>query len=217
MSDYMVADREQNLAELAYTQIKRMILEKKLPSGMSVVEGRLADHLEISRTPVREALMRLAAEDLLIKQGSRSFAVRNVSAIEFFQAIHIREILESEAIALSFDKLDRATLEEMRRDIVELGKTPDQTAAQWQLDDRLHRMFPTVSGNSVLLRTIDELRTLTRLCEVTYPLGRVPSSTSEHLAIVDALLAGDREAARAAMVTHLRNVAADCMDILRGG
>ncbi|MFT9096681.1 MAG: GntR family transcriptional regulator, partial [Gluconobacter cerinus] len=106
MSDYMVAEREQNLAELAYTQIKRMILEKKLPSGMSVVEGRLADHLDISRTPVREALMRLAAEDLLVKQGSRSFAVRNVSATEFFQAVHIREILESEAIALSFERLD---------------------------------------------------------------------------------------------------------------
>ncbi|GAC89346.1 transcriptional regulator GntR [Gluconobacter thailandicus F149-1 = NBRC 100600] len=217
MSDYMVAERELNLAELAYTQIRRMILEKELPSGMSVVEGRLADHLDISRTPVREALMRLAAEDLLVKQGSRSFAVRNVSATEFFQGIHIREILESEAISLSFNRLDRNTLENLRREVIELGETPEQTAAQWQLDDRLHLMFPRVSGNTVLLRTICELRTLTRLCEVTYPLGRVPASTREHLAILDALLDGDNNGAREAMVMHLRNVATDCMDILRGG
>ncbi|KXV54784.1 transcriptional regulator [Gluconobacter thailandicus] len=213
----MVAERELNLAELAYTQIRRMILEKELPSGMSVVEGRLADHLDISRTPVREALMRLAAEDLLVKQGSRSFAVRNVSATEFFQGIHIREILESEAISLSFNRLDRNTLENLRREVIELGETPEQTAAQWQLDDRLHLMFPRVSGNTVLLRTICELRTLTRLCEVTYPLGRVPASTREHLAILDALLDGDNNGAREAMVMHLRNVATDCMDILRGG
>ncbi|AHK71476.1 GntR family transcriptional regulator [Gluconobacter oxydans] len=217
MGDYMVAERELNLAELAYTQIRRMILEKELPSGMSVVEGRLADHLDISRTPVREALMRLAAEDLLVKQGSRSFAVRNVSATEFFQGIHIREILESEAINLSFDRLDRSMLENLRREVIELGETPEQTAAQWQLDDRLHLMFPKVSGNSVLLRSINELRTLTRLCEVTYPLGRVPASTREHLAILDALLDGDSTGAREAMVMHLRNVATDCMDILRGG
>lgn len=217
MSEYRVAEREQNLAELAYTQIRQMILEKKLPGGTSVVEGRLADHLEISRTPVREALMRLAAEDLLVKQGSRSFAVRNVSATEFFQGIHIREILESEAIALSFDRLDRGLLGSLRAEVVELGETPEQTAAQWQLDDRLHLLFPKTTGNGVMVRTIDSLRTLTRLCEVSYPLGRVPASTVEHLAILDALLDGDANAARQAMVTHLRNVAADCMEILRGG
>ncbi|RUT24830.1 GntR family transcriptional regulator [Asaia sp. W19] len=217
MSEYRVAEREQNLAELAYTQIRQMILEKKLPGGTSVVEGRLADHLEISRTPVREALMRLAAEDLLVKQGSRSFAVRNVSAAEFFQGIHIREILESEAIALSFDRLDRNMLGSLRAEVVELGETPEQTAAQWQLDDRIHLLFPKTTGNGVMVRTIDSLRTLTRLCEVSYPLGRVPASTVEHLAILDALLEGDVNAARQAMVTHLRNVAADCMEILRGG
>ncbi|GAA4484786.1 GntR family transcriptional regulator [Gluconacetobacter asukensis] len=217
MTDTMTVDRELNLAEHAYGQIRRMILERELPGGMSVVEGRLADHLEISRTPVREAVMRLAAEGLLTKQGSRSFAVRRVSAAEFFQCMHIREVLESEAIQLAFGKIDRSRIADLRERVIALGQSPEQTAAHWQLDDQIHLMFARASGNIVLTKTIDDLRTLTRLCEITYPLGRVPASTIEHLAILDMLLDGDAEATKTAMLTHLRNVATDCMDILRGG
>jgi len=216
MSEDMTELSESNLAEQAYGEIRRMILERELPGGMSVIEGRLATHLQISRTPVREAVMRLAAEGLLLKQGSRSFAVRRVSAAEFFQSIHIREILECEAIRLAADRIAPAMIDDLLAEVIDLGRTPDQSAAHWQLDDRLHLMFARASGNGVLAKTIDDLRTLTRLCEVTYPLGRVPPSTTEHIAILEAMRARDIQGAISAMQIHLRNVATDCMDILRG-
>nr|WP_275942135.1 GntR family transcriptional regulator [Komagataeibacter melomenusus] len=211
-----VTERELSLAEQAYDQIRRMILERELPGGMSVVENRMVDHLEISRTPIREALMRLAAEGLLVKRGSRSFAVRGVSAAEFFQSIRIREILECEAITLAHNKIDKDRILALRRSVVELGKYPEQTAAHWKLDDQLHQMFANASGNIVLSRTITDLRTSTRLCEVTNPLGRVPASTAEHLALLDAFLDEDVESAKTAMLNHLRNVASDCVATLRG-
>jgi len=85
----------EKLGELAYQTLRRMILHKALRSGGPVVEGRLAEELNISRTPMREALLRLEGEGLLARAGARSYSVRFVSAQEYFQAMKVRELLEA--------------------------------------------------------------------------------------------------------------------------
>ncbi|ACM28693.1 GntR family transcriptional regulator [Agrobacterium sp. SHOUNA12C] len=207
---------EASLSERAYDELSRLILTRKLPGGSLVVEGRLAQQLDVSRTPMREAILRLAAEGLLIKQGSRSYAVRRVQPVEFFQALKVRELLEGEAVELAIGRIKPETIEALRSDILRLGALEAQAAEHWDTDDRLHMLFPEALGNGVLVRMIQQLRVITRLFELTSPSGRVAADAAEHVAILDAFAKGDGRRARAAMVTHLRNVASEILDIVSG-
>lgn len=207
---------EASLAERAYDELSRLILTRKLPGGSLVVEGRLGQQLDISRTPIREAILRLAAEGLLIKQGSRSYAVRQVQPVEFFQALKVREWLEGEAVELAVGRIKPETIEVLRSDILRLGTLEAQAAEHWDTDDRLHMLFPQALGNDVLVRMIRQLRVITRLFELTSPAGRVAADAAEHVALLDAFSKGDGRRARSLMVTHLRNVASEILDIVSG-
>jgi DNA-binding GntR family transcriptional regulator len=207
---------EGSLAERAYDALSRLVLTRQLPGGSLVVEGRLAEQLEISRTPIREAILRLAAEGLLVKQGSRSYAVRQVQPVQFFQALKVRELIEGEAVELAIGRVPMDVIKDLRRDVENLGRQDRQDAQHWEMDDRLHLLFPEVLNNGVMVRIIRELRMTTRLFELTSPSGRVARDASEHIDILDAVAEGNVRRARAAMVTHLRNVAAEMLDVMSG-
>ena len=209
-------DGDANLADFAHAELSRLVLTRALPGGSFVIEGRLAERLGISRTPMREAILRLAAEGLLVKQGSRSYAVRRVDSVEFFQSLKVRELLEGEAVALAIGRIPPDEIASLRADVARLGRQGRQAAAHWDTDDRLHMLFPDALANRVLAGMIRQLRVNTRLFELTSPAGRVEADAAEHLAILDAYAAGDAARARAAMSTHLRNVAAEILDIVGG-
>jgi len=206
-----------NLSEFAYRTVYDLILSRKLVGGDIIIEGRLAPALNISRTPLREALGRLEGERLLIKQASRSFMVRKVSAVEFFQSMKAREILEAEAIELALHKVDSAALANLRAEVLRLSKIPMQGKEHWQIDDRLHQLFADASGNDVIANIIRDLRITTRLFEVSRPFDRVHVDGKEHLAIIDAYQSANPRRARKAILDHLRNLQSDVLQILSGG
>ncbi len=210
------AEGDANLADFAHAELSRLVLTRALPGGSFVVEGRLAEQLGISRTPMREAILRLAAEGLLVKQGSRSYAVRRVDPVEFFQSLKVRELLEGEAVTLAIGRIAPETIAGLRAEVVRLSAQVQQAAIHWELDDRLHLLFPDALANRVLAGMIRQLRVNTRLFELISPSGRVEADAAEHLSILDAYAAGDAVRVRAAMVTHLRNVAAEILDIVGG-
>jgi DNA-binding GntR family transcriptional regulator len=196
----------ESLADQAYRAVSRWILTRRLAGGQVIVEGRLAERFNISRTPIREALLRLEAEGLLFKQGTGSYTVRRITASEFFQSMRVRALLEPEAAALAAGQIAADRLQALRDEIAGLAGAPLQGEAHWDADDRLHDLIATASGNLVLARLIRDLRRTTRLLEVVEPLDRVADDAGEHIAIIEAVAAGDRRAARRAMAGHLRAV-----------
>lgn len=206
----------EKLGELAYQTLRRMILDKALRSGGPVVEGRLAEELNISRTPMREALLRLEGEGLLVRAGARSYSVRFVSAQEYFQAMKVRELLEAEAIGLAIGKIEKKIVQQLVKKIKALSNG-QQEQAHWQLDDQVHTMMARASGNDVLAHMIDLVRTNSRLFELVTPFNRINEDRAEHLAILEAYLADDAEAARAAVRTHLQNLRRFVLDRLAEG
>ena len=205
-----------NLAEQAYDTLSGMILERELSSGTFIVEERLAEQLNISRTPMREAILRLAAQGLLVRAGTRSYAVRTVTAAEFFQSHKVREWLEPEAIELSAGKIQHDVIDDLCDRIHVLAGADVQERAHWQTDDRLHTMFAKASGNMVLARIVSDIRVTTRLFEISNPARRVKKDSGEHLAILEAFRADDIKGARRAMVKHIRNLVSDTAAILQG-
>jgi DNA-binding GntR family transcriptional regulator len=210
------APGSEKLGELAYQTLRRMILDKALRSGGPVVEGRLAEELNISRTPMREALLRLEGEGLLVRAGARSYSVRFVSVQEYFQAMKVRELLETEAVGLAIGKLDKSDVQQLIKKIKAL-RSGQQEQAHWQVDDQVHTMMARASGNEVLARTIDLVRTNSRLFELVTPFNRIEEDRAEHLAILEAYMDDDAERARSAVRAHLQNLRRYVLDRLAEG
>ncbi|ERK09086.1 MAG: GntR family transcriptional regulator [Pantoea sp.] len=197
----------EKLGELAYQTLRRMILEKTLRSGGAVVEGRLVEELNISRTPLREALLRLEGEGLLVRSSARSYSVRFISAQEYFQIMKVRELLETEAIALSINKIEPDVINQLADQVQSLSPgQPEQ--AYWDVDDTVHTLFAQHSGNAVLARMIEQARTQSRMFELITPFNRIEEDREEHLAILNAWKSGDAAAASQAVRTHIRNLSA---------
>jgi len=206
-----------SLAEQAYLDLRNRIMTRRLPAGQPLIEERLARSLELSRTPLREALIRLLGEGLLVKFEGSSYAVRRITASEYyFQSMKVRLLLEPEAAARAADQIDRRAAAALKSLITSLGKRQHQVEEHWAADDRLHGLIAEASGNVVLARTIQSARTPARLFELTNPFERVAVDSDEHLAILDAAVQGDGKAASRAMQQHLRNLEREMLTMISG-
>ena len=192
-----------NLGSLAYDALSDMIRHKRLRAGDAIVEARLAEVLGVSRTPLREALQRLEAEAMVVRAG-RSFVVRRVDLGEYLKSLAVRRVLEPEAAAAAVDRVPGLRLTAVRSEVLQLLEaTTYHTDAHWRSDDNLHDMFIDHCGNDVMARILKGLRATTRLFEIDRLKDRLKPDSREHLAVVDALLAGDAEGARRAVATHI--------------
>ncbi|WP_447555111.1 GntR family transcriptional regulator [Vreelandella sp. EE22] len=207
LKDNEVSERSEQggLSSVAYESIMRMILARELSGGDIVQERRLADELDMSRTPVREALRRLEAEGWLVRLNARTIGVKKIAINEYVAALQVRELLEPEAAALAATKSQTKMIEEWAAKLTAIRQSK-QTGLQqqWEFDQTLHMGIAQATGNEVLLKIISELRKTTQIFEnQTLPAKSFPGYDA-HLAIIDAIVEGDVEKARRAMLDHLR-------------
>lgn len=201
--------RSASLAAQAYDRLRTLILDRQIHAGSPLQEGRLAEDLGISRTPMREALVRLAGEGLLVRRDARSYAVRALGTKEYFDCMRAREVIESEAIALAAPRIDVADLDRLQDEIEALNAGEHDETEHWHFDDKFHVFIATASGNVVFPRLVEELRVNARLFRLHSPLHRQRENHDEHGDIIAALRARDPERARQAMREHLRSLQED--------
>ena len=204
-----------SLVDMAYGQVLSQILDWNLPSGEVVQESRIAASLGLSRTPVREALGRLEGEGLLVRQG-RILTVRRVAFNEYLDVLHLRRLIETEAAYLACGVIPDAELKALRLRVNEMDDPSAVTPTEhWALDDDIHLVIAKASGNEMLARLVLDLRRRTRLFDLKRIPSRFQPGRTEHLAIIDALLAGDATGARDGMRAHLENVKLSILSRLR--
>jgi len=208
--------RSSSLSEQAYVRMRELILDRKIAAGSTLLEGKIADELGISRTPMREALGRLAGEGLLVRRDARSYSVRSVGTKEYFDVMRTRELLECEAIALAVERIDAGELAAFTAEVDALNSGQHEQTEHWQFDDRFHLFIANASGNVVLPRLIQLLRDDARLFRLHSPLHRQKENQHEHLAILDALRKKDVEGAKGAMRAHLRSLQNDVQRAIMG-
>jgi DNA-binding GntR family transcriptional regulator len=206
----------QNRSNSAYASITEMIRRRELRGGETIVEARLCERLQSSRTPIREALQRLEGEGLVIKNSSRSYVVRLVDLGEFLKSMKVREILEPQAAALAVGHVPSAVLTTVRAEIAALKKDrPLDLEAHWRSDDAVYGAFADHCGNEVLGKMIHSLRTTTRLFEISRLSDRIDPDLREHVAILDALAADDSRSAAKAVQAHLRSFYRFVLELVR--
>jgi DNA-binding GntR family transcriptional regulator len=208
-----VTDLSPSKADQVHAQLKEQIELGELAPGTSLSELWLVERTGASRTPVREALRRLAAEglvDLAPRLGAR---VSRVSAQSVRNLFEFRQLLEPAAIrqateAAATDPAVRDVFAEMRAGFAQIQRrspSQERSRAFYELADRFDWAIIDATRNEHLRRAIAELRPHTaRLRNLSHlDPKRTEVSVGEHLAICDALLAGDGDAAADLIAEHL--------------
>jgi len=213
MQDALRSARHNNRTAAVYETLLDSIINGVLAGGTIVEERVLVDALGVSRTPLREALGRLHGEGFLVRQG-RKLVVHQISERDFIEILHLRRILESEAVALATNRLRPESISQIRAALKSLKLPGEHTPERhWVVDELLHRTTAEASGNNRLFRTIMDLRRKTKpismklLMERHYPA----LDFDEHMAILTAIEAGDPEQARSAMIAHIDSARANIL------
>jgi GntR family transcriptional regulator, rspAB operon transcriptional repressor len=200
-------DRKRPLREQAYALIRQLILSNIIAPGEVVDEKRIAAHLNISRTPVREALKKLSDEhliDIVAQSGTRA---AQIDRHEVEQAFLIRRALETEAAAqaatrMTDDHADRLNqiLKSQTRALEERKFT--EAIAH---DDAFHRYIADISNLPRLWGAVEICKgQLDRCRHMMLPRpGAGQQTLTHHRRIILALLTGDPEKARTEMARHL--------------
>ncbi|MCG3040144.1 GntR family transcriptional regulator [Streptomyces fenghuangensis] len=197
-------------AERVYAHVKQAVLERRYEGGTLLTEGELAKAAGVSRTPVREALLRLEAEGLLRLYPKKGALVLPVSVQEIGDVVETRLLVEEHAVRkvtpAPGDLLDRLgeLLERQRRQ----AETGD-LAAVAATDRCFHATVVGAAGNRILERLYDQLRDRQLRMGVavmhSHP-DRIAKNITEHAEILRALRTGDAEAAAEAVRGHVGSV-----------
>lgn len=194
----------------AYDEVKRRLLIGDFPLNVRLGEEKLAAALGVSRTPIREALLRLSGEGLVKRGDDGGFEPVAPDVAVIRHLYEVRAGLEIQALnrpARLGTEHDRTTLDELRSEWLDFAESPPEAPDLTfvLLDESFHVTLAESAGNPPLadfLRQVNERIRVVRTTDFLSP-DRIGQTIEEHLAIVDAVLAGRIGLAQARFVAHL--------------
>ena len=199
----------QRQSDSAYERLKQLIIRAELRPGVVIEEATMMERLGVGRTPLREAIQRLAQEDLIENVPRRGYFVTEITAADLFNVFEVRQSLEALAAHLAAARIRPAQLAEFEAMLREAraGIAADNRDLDWNLgiDEWFHRIVGQATGNPYLVAAINRhyglsVRTL-YLSRVPITLIREEIENYENMHA--ALSAGDPARAEAAMRKHL--------------
>jgi DNA-binding GntR family transcriptional regulator len=195
-----------SLADSVYQHILEAILTGSLASGTELSEVALAAELGVSRTPIHEALRRLAADGLVDSLAHRQACVAHFSRQDIVEIYEMRSLLETAAAERAAKNLDAAELVELREALDALADsgTRGWTSRALDFDVRFHDLLAAATRNERLGAEIAKYRHLVRaFCRMSGTPQNLRDAMHEHDRILQGLEARDPAAARRAMAAHI--------------
>ena len=195
------------VAERAYVELRDRIVTLRLAPGTALREDELMREMGIGRTPLREAVKRLALENLVAVQPRRGTFVTAVEASDIVNITEVRAELEGYAAELAAMRMNgeaRAAAEALLEEIEEVTRPHEQ---EWlmRFDERIHHFTWEASGNPYLVETLE--RYFTHSLRIWYlVLDRVPGlghAVHDQMHLLEALLERDGARARSIMREHV--------------
>jgi DNA-binding GntR family transcriptional regulator len=199
----------QTFVERAYDHLLSMILSVQIAPGERIAIDKVARQLEISQTPVREALSQLEAERLVIRTPNVGYrASPPMSSSEVHEIYTLRLLIEPYAAAEAARRMDDkalAALKDIEEEMASVEAGDERSYARFAAADaKLHRLIADGSGNRLIAETIERLHAHLQIFRSLYRTNAPEEAAQEHARIIAALFARDPEGAKTALHDHLK-------------
>lgn len=207
-------------AQKAYNNIRNDIIYKKYAPGYPLSEAELAENLQMSRTPVREALSRLREEGLIYTPRGKGLIIKNFSNDDIKQAYEYAECLESMAVFLltqnKNNKKNEISLLEHFIELMEDANTSNNVTEWIEADDSFHETICNNCGNDFIKKSLIHTHGIvhyTRLI-ITKTRLNLKQSTSDHKNALNMMKKGNGRAAQTIMSEHWERIRNEVMHII---
>jgi DNA-binding GntR family transcriptional regulator len=213
-SNYSALSRpqHQSLADIAYNALVKAIVNQDFEPGAPLSIDGLAGQLNMSNTPVREALMRANGERLVKQKTNHGFVVAALlTPEELHQMFDLRHVLETHALSRAI--LPNDAIGELKGIVEQMAGTSDGAVYDdykdyLLLDHDFHRILVNLCGNAFVLKAWEDLHVHLHLSRLYTGVGLIDRSDSvnEHQAILNALLQNDKDSVVALLSHHIKRV-----------
>jgi DNA-binding GntR family transcriptional regulator len=198
-----LAEQAVSLADQAYVAIRGLIVSLRMQPGALIDERRLIESLGIGRTPVREALRRLAQEQLVEVFPRRGMFVTGVDVRDLARISEVRQALEPAAARLAAERATGDERHELRALLAEIGTDVNLI----ELDERIHRAVYRAAHNELMATTLGQYYVLAlRIWMIALDRAHgLEEAVEAHRDLLLAIVAGDGEGAAELMRAHVEN------------
>lgn len=202
----MPTPKKPSRKQAAYEYIKEKILSCEYEPGALMNEQQLCDELQLSRTPVRDALSRLEQEGLVNIMPKKGLVVSDLKLSDINRIYEVRLLLEPYVLRRYGHKLDHERLENFQNLFSNPKQAQHDPSAYYDLDDQLHGFIMQAMNNRYLMDTYENIKNLNRRLRVlsgSKVENRIEDTFREHSDIVRMCLQKDWNGAAQAMTKHL--------------
>ena len=214
------ATTRQVLADHVYDELMVALVDGSLGAGEPLNIDALSREMQLSQTPIREALARLEATGLVVREALKGYRVAPLfSASELDELMDARAVLEPENAFRACGHSTDDFVTELDSSIQQLSRSAERNGAEtirpyWLADERFHRLIAEQSGNRFLLSAYTALGGHVQRFRLFGGLvvSDADRAIAEHTEILDAIRLGDAEAARVSMARHIENVRSRAID-----
>jgi DNA-binding GntR family transcriptional regulator len=214
---------EKPLSQIAYDSLRSMILSGEVRPGERLSERDLARRIQVSRTPLREALGRLERDGLAVNKPGLGYYALELDPQVVEELYEFREVLEVHAAKAAARRIGEAgvrELKELMRQLAPYGQkrkpSVEELREEVQLGLRIHEVIARESGNRLICETLlqiyDRLRLLTWIDVLWF--DKWPLTRKEHRELVDAVVGHDEKRAARVAAGHVRRSREDSLWVI---
>jgi DNA-binding GntR family transcriptional regulator len=213
------SDGAASSVDRVYDRVKSMAMTYQIRPGDRVNEVYFCRKLNVSRTPLREALNRLVTEGFLRVSPNRGFFARPLDAKEVFDLYELRSVLETSAIRLACERAQELEIAGLEKFVVSSRDEPDDQRAMklLRLDEMFHERIAELSRNQEILRSLKTINGKIHFVRWIDMQGRRNVTQGEHLKIVQALKKRNAKLAGELMTAHISRRLDQIVEVIKTG
>ena len=206
------------LTNKAYTLIKKMIINLQLRPGEIIILNQFADNLNLSRTPVKEALISLSNKGLVERSNGRKYRVTQITCESIKEIFALREALDSHALREIINNFTLSDYSEMDNYIKKMEQAVKENNYDlfYELDNSFHKYYLKKYGNKMIISIMEQINDrLQRARHFSYYINhRAENAINEHENILKSLKDKDVQKTINAYKLHLNNTVIGLLDLL---